>query len=51
MWQKKLVPNESRRNYSVSEPKYHATNFFFPEKSLSREMKQKMQLFTNKPVF
>ena len=36
----KLVTTEKRRNYLVSEPKYHTTNFF-TENLLVIEMKKK----------
>ena len=45
----KLVTPERRRNYLVSEPKYHATKFF-TENLLAIEMK-KMQVIMNKSVY
>ena len=41
----KFVTTETRRNYLVSEPNYHTTNFF-TEHLLAIEMKKKKQ--TNK---
>ena len=38
----KLVTNEARRNYLVSEPKYHTT-IFFSENLLAIEMKKKQK--------
>ena len=38
----KLVTAERRRNYLVSEPNYHTTNFF-REKSLEIEMEKKQR--------
>ena len=44
----KLVTTERRRNYLVSEPNYHTTNFF-TENLLAIEMKKTERLM-NKPV-
>ena len=44
----KLVTTETTRNYLVSEPNYHTTNFF-PENLLATEMKR-TQMFMDKPV-
>ena len=44
----KLVPTERRRNYYVSEPKYHTTKFF-TENLLAIEM-NKTEILMNKPV-
>ena len=44
----KLVTTERRRNYSVSEPKYHTTNFFI-EHLFAIEMK-KPEILMNKLV-
>ena len=38
----KIVTTERRRNYLVSEPNYHTTNFF-TEKLLAIEMKKKQR--------
>ena len=52
MWEKnrniKLVATETRRNYLVSEPNYHATKFF-TENLLAIEMR-KTQILMNNPV-
>ena len=45
----KLVTTERRRNYLISEPKYHATKFF-TENLLAIEIK-KAQILMNKPVY
>ena len=45
----KLVTTERRRNYLVSEPNYHTTNFF-TENLLATEIK-KTEITTNKPVY
>ena len=45
----KLVTTERRRNYLVSEPNYHTTNFF-TENLLATEMK-KTEITMNKPVY
>ena len=45
----KLVTAERRRNYLVSEPNYHTTNFF-TEKLLAIEMKN-TDMLMNKPVY
>ena len=45
----KLIRTERRRNYLVSEPSYHTTNFF-AENLLVIEMK-KTQILMNKPVY
>ena len=45
----KLVTTERRRNYLVSEPNYHTTNFF-TEHLLAIEMK-KTEILMNKPVY
>ena len=45
----KIVTTETRRNYLVSEPNYHTTNFF-TEKLLAIEMK-KTQILMNKHVY
>ena len=45
----KLVTTERRRNYLVSEPNYHTTNFY-TEMLLAIEMK-KTEILVNKPVF
>ena len=45
-----LVTTEVRKNYLVSEPNYHTT-IFFSENSFAIEMKKKMQIFMNKPVY
>ena len=45
----KLVTTERRRNYLVSEPNYHTTNFFI-EHLLAIEMK-KAEIRKNKPVY
>ena len=44
----KLVTTERRRNYYVSEPKYHTTKFF-TENLLAIEM-NKTEILMNKPV-
>ena len=44
----KLVTTEKRRNYLVSEPKYHTTKFF-KENLLAIEM-ENTQIIMNKPV-
>ena len=44
----KLVTTERRRNYLVSEPNYHATNFF-RENLLANEIK-KTVILINKPA-
>ena len=46
----KLVTNEARRNYLVSEPKYHTT-IIFSENLLAIEMKKKTLTRMNKPVY
>ena len=43
-----LVATNSRRNYLVSEPKYHVTKMF-PENLLAIEMKRIIKM--NKPVY
>ena len=45
----KLVTTEKRRNYLVSEPNYHITNFF-TENLLAIEM-TKTQILMNNPVY
>ena len=40
----KLVTSEARRNYSVSEPKYHTTSFFC-ENLLVTDMKKKTNIY------
>ena len=45
----KLLTTESRRNYSLSEPNYHATKFF-SENLLAIETR-KTQILMNKPVY
>ena len=45
----KLVTTEARRNYLVSAPNYHTTDFFF-RKFISHRNK-KTQMFINKPVY
>ena len=45
----KLVTTERKRNYLVSEPNYHITNFF-TEHLLAIEIKKK-QILMNKPVY
>ena len=45
----KLVVTERRRNYLVSKPNYHTTNFF-TENILTTEMR-KTQILINKPVY
>ena len=45
----KLIRTERRRNYLVSEPRYHTTNFF-AENLLAIEMK-KIRILMNKPVY
>ena len=45
----KLVKTERRKNYLVSEPNYHTTNFF-AENLLATEM-TKTQILMNKPVY
>ena len=45
----KLVTNEARRNYLMSEPNYHTTNFF-SENLLAIEMKR-TPILMNKPVY
>ena len=45
----KLVTTEKRRNYLVSEPNYHTTNFF-TEHMLAIEIK-KTEILMNKPVY
>ena len=44
----RLVTTERRRNYLVSEPNYHTTEFF-TENVLAKEMK-KSEILMNKPV-
>ena len=43
----KFVTTETRRNYLVSEPNYHTTNFF-TEHLLAIEMKKKKKKQTSK---
>ena len=45
----KLIKNESRRNYLVSEPNDHTTNFFW--KNVLPIKIKKTQMFMNKPVY
>ena len=45
----KLVTTERRRNYLVSEPKFHTTKFF-TENLLAIEMR-KNQVVMNKPIY
>ena len=45
----KLVTTERRRNYLVSEPNYHTTEFF-SENLLATEMR-KTQILMNKSVY
>ena len=45
----KLVTTEARRNYLVSKPNYHTTQFF-TEHVLEIEM-EKIQIFVNKRVY
>ena len=45
----KIVTTKRKRNYLVSEPKYHAKTFF-TENLLAIEM-EKMQILMNKPVY
>ena len=45
----KLVATEKRRNYLVSEPNYHTTEFF-TETLLTTKIR-KLQMFMNKPVY
>ena len=45
----KLLTTESRRNYSLSEPNYHAIKFF-SENLLAIETR-KTQILMNKPVY
>ena len=45
----KLVTTERKRNYLVSEPNYHITNYF-TEHLLAIEIKKK-QILMNKPVY
>ena len=45
----RLVTTEKRRNYSVSEPNYHTTNFL-SENLLATEIK-KSQILMNKPIY
>ena len=40
----KLVTSEARRNYSVSEPKYHTTSFFC-ENLLDTDKKKKTNIY------
>ena len=44
----KLVTNEARRNYLVSEPNYY-TSSFFSENLLATEIR-KTKIYMNKPV-
>ena len=44
-----LVTTERRKNYLVSEPSYHTTNFF-TENLLAIEMEKKTEIIMNKPV-
>ena len=44
-----FVKNEGRKNYLVSEPKYHTTKKFL-ENLLTIEVK-KTQIFMNKPIY
>ena len=44
----KLVTTGRRRNYLVSEPNYHTTNFF--HKKLTRDRNEKTETIMNKPV-
>ena len=46
----KLVTKERRRNYLVSEPNYHTTKFF-TEHLLPMEMKNKIQIAMDEPVY
>ena len=46
----KLVTTEKRRNYLVSEPNYHTTKFF-TEHLLPMEMKNKIQIAMDEPVY
>ena len=46
----KLVTTEKRRNYLVSEPNYHTTNFF-TEHLLPMEMKNKIQIAMDEPAY
>ena len=43
----KLVTTERRRNYLVSEPNYHTTNFF-TENLSAIKMKKEAEIFMNK---
>ena len=45
----KVVTNETRRSYLVSEPNYQTTNFFY-ESLLAIEMR-KTKICMNKPVY
>ena len=45
----RLVTTEKRRNYSVSEPSYHTTNFL-SENLLATEIR-KSQILMNKPIY
>ena len=45
----KLVTTERRKNYLISEPYFHTTNFF-TENLLAIEMR-KTQILMNKPVY
>ena len=45
----KLVTTERRRNYLISEPNYHTTNFL-TESLLAIEMKKRTEILMNKPV-
>ena len=42
----KLVANEARRNYLLSEPKYHTIKFFF-RKFIDHRNEKKTQVFIN----
>ena len=46
----KLFTTEGRRNISVSEPNYHATELF-TENILATEMKKTTEILMNKPVY
>ena len=46
----KLVTTETRKNYLLSEPKYHGAKFF-TETFLAIEMKKTPQILINKIVY
>ena len=45
----KLVTIEARRNYLVSKPNYHTTNFIFGK--FFNHRNEKIQIFMNIPIY